>query len=525
MSPLVLERPGTWRLATIVAIVALAVFPALVLVSASLPTWAFATVDRQFGLALTTGTIVAAVAGLVGLVVGLPAGVMLGLFEFPGRRLFLAVLTIPVVIPTLLRAIGLSMFESAVPEQVGRSLPPILGGALAFSGFTVPLVLLAACAVTGGLSRNQIESVQLARSDAAAFLQALRAAASTAVTVALFAAILTLSDAGPPQLFAYPAPASEILTSFAAFYDFPLAASQTLALVAVVALLAMPVAISHVPSIASSLLARDLSRFTRMANTRVYWLGPVLLLPILLLTLFIPLAGLTMPLAFEFPWQRAWSEVARTWGPTFGYALGSAGIATVLATLLAVAVGRFKRLRGGTLIALVLLLGLPPAVSALGAVYMSASAPPALDFVFRSVFAVTTVLALRFLPVAALLMMRGFARTAPSWAETAAIHGVSFSTYVGRVLIPQLLPWLGLAVLLVALLSTAEIGIVLLLRPPGSDSLPVTIFSVMANAPEALVAMMSLLYVAGAACIVTLVWFGPGAITRWMQGSKFKRSP
>jgi hypothetical protein len=46
-----------------------------------------------------------------------------------------------------------------------------------------------------------------------------------------------------------------------------------------------------------------------------------------------------------------------------------------------------------------------------------------------------------------------------------------------------------------ALLATAEIGTVLLLHPPGHGSLPLAVFTIMANAPEALVAMLCFFYV------------------------------
>jgi ABC-type spermidine/putrescine transport system permease subunit II len=63
-----------------------------------------------------------------------------------------------------------------------------------------------------------------------------------------------------------------------------------------------------------------------------------------------------------------------------------------------------------------------------------------------------------------------------------------------------------LACLIVALLSTAEVGTALLLRPPGADSLPVQIFTVMANAPESLVAALCFLYIAGAASLLIVGW-------------------
>ena len=67
---------------------------------------------------------------------------------------------------------------------------------------------------------------------------------------------------------------------------------------------------------------------------------------------------------------------------------------------------------------------------------------------------------------------------------------------------PVIRPVIAVAALLVALLATADIGTVLLLAPPGRSSLPLAIFTVMANAPESLVATLCVLYVAVAAALL-----------------------
>ena len=57
-----------------------------------------------------------------------------------------------------------------------------------------------------------------------------------------------------------------------------------------------------------------------------------------------------------------------------------------------------------------------------------------------------------------------------------------------------------------SLLATADVGTVLLLHPPGHTSLPLAIFTVMANAPEAQVASLCLLYFLAAAGVLGLAW-------------------
>jgi ABC-type Fe3+ transport system permease subunit len=64
----------------------------------------------------------------------------------------------------------------------------------------------------------------------------------------------------------------------------------------------------------------------------------------------------------------------------------------------------------------------------------------------------------------------------------------------------------GVSVLLIALLATADITTVLLLHPPGERSLPLAIVTVMANAPETVVASLCLVYVTIAMGLLTIAW-------------------
>ena len=152
------------------------------------------------------------------------------------------------------------------------------------------------------------------------------------------------------------------------------------------------------------------------------------------------------------------------------------------------------------------LLSLPPAFTALGVVQLATAAPAWADPLLRSRFTVCVALGLRFLPVAAVLSLRAWGSTSATWVFAASVHGVPLGTYLRRVLLPLFLPVGGVSLLLVGLLATADITTVLLLHPPGESSLPLAIFTVMANAPETLVASLCLVYVTAAAGLLTVVW-------------------
>jgi len=174
--------------------------------------------------------------------------------------------------------------------------------------------------------------------------------------------------------------------------------------------------------------------------------------------------------------------------------------------LLALCVGRDARLRAVAVGACLAVFCLPPAFGALGIVQLATNAPAWADPVLRSHVTVCLGLGLRFVPVAAVIALQAWGSTSPSWALAADVHGVPLATYLRRVLLPLLLPAIGVAMLLVALLATADVGTVLLLHPAGQASLPLAIFTVMANAPESLVAALCLIYVASAGGLLGAIW-------------------
>ncbi|MCH9033947.1 MAG: hypothetical protein IID42_05520, partial [Planctomycetes bacterium] len=223
-----------------------------------------------------------------------------------------------------------------------------------------------------------------------------------------------------------------------------------------------------------------------------------------------PVVGLTAPIARGSDILTALSELLRTATNTLVYAAGAGATAVIFGMLLAVFVGRNRQLRTACLGVSLTLFALPPAFLAIGIVRLGAEAPSWADPVLRSRLTVCLTLALRFFPVAAVLALRSWSSTSPSWALVGGLHGVSLPTYLRRVAFPLALPAAGVATLIVALLATADIGTVLLLHPPGQDSFPLAIFTVMANARESYVASLCLVYILAAGGFLTLAWMVGG---------------
>jgi iron(III) transport system permease protein len=503
----VLEKPHALRIAIVVAILAAAFSPALPLLWEALGAGTSQlALDASFWAASFRSLAVAITVASGALVLGIPTGVLAGLYEFPARRLLLALLAIPLIIPSFLWAIGWSQFRIHAGLPSDGILSGFTGTVLAFLCPAVPLVVYMTFAAARRLSKSQIEAARISGGEQLVIRCVMHALLPAAILAATLAGILTLTDPGPGQILGYPGAAYEILLSFSASYDFTLAATQCAALTGLVLIVSIPVAVLIAPNVAAGLLGRDVAS-APLAIDRNCGLAALLLLVFsVTFAVVLPLTGIVRPLFTSFPVERAFQELTRTLPNTFIYALTAGVLATILGTILAVAAGRERTARGGVVVAMFVLLALPPSLSALGIIKTATVAPPWLDPLLRGRFIVGLASALKFLPVAAILAMRSYGNTSPSQCLAAAIHGISVWRYICRILGPALLSAAGIACTVVALLATAEVGTALLLRPPGEDSIPVQIFTVMANAPEALVAALCFIYIAGAAAILLLGW-------------------
>lgn len=485
ISPLVLERPGRWRGVVSLLVLGCVLAPLVPL----LAKLGGGPVGSAYWSSLGRSVSTAAGVSVLSLILGLPLGVLAAIYVFPGRGPLLGVSAVPMLVPSFLWALGIS--ELRLP----------FGAVLAFSTMGFSLVLWVAFGAARLTTRGQADAARLVGGERALLALLFRETLPIAALAAVFVGVWTLSDPGPGQILGSHGAASEILVSFSALYDFDLAARQCLLLGLAVLVLVGPFAPLFGERIGRIVLAREqaAAKPVRPRHSPAW-----VFVPALGLIVIPPLLGWVQPLLRSFPIERAWSEVARTAINSFLYAGGAGVISTGLGFLLALAAGRGVRSRGLLLAVLLVAFSLPSSLAALGLVSLSASSPESTDFLLRSRFTVTAALGLRFLPVAFLVGLNAVGTSSPSWAGAAAVHGVSLTRYGWSVILPWLARPAFQSLLVVSLLASAEVGPVLLLRPPGEDSFPVAIFTVMANAPEALVASLCVIYFAGVIAMLAL---------------------
>jgi len=198
------------------------------------------------------------VAGL-GLVVGLPAGVAAGLFRFRSRSFLLATLALPLLMPSFLWAIGLSMLRMNLGLRDGAPFSGLTGCVWAQGGLAVGLAGFASLLSVKSITLSQARAALLAGGYPVLWREAMRNAWPAACAAALLGGMLSLSDSGSGMLLGWRTAAGEILTSFSARNDFPEAIRSCLWLTFLALGLAAPLLPRMASSLDSAVAGRDQS--------------------------------------------------------------------------------------------------------------------------------------------------------------------------------------------------------------------------------------------------------------------------
>jgi iron(III) transport system permease protein len=505
---MVLEWPGRWRAGSIAVLLALPLLPAFPLMWSALSSGdQFSYGGAAFERALANSAIVALLVTLGSFALGLPIGVLNALYEYRGRQLLLALSLLPMLAPSFLWPLGWRWLL----EHRGRSLLPFLSGysgcELMFLPGAVTLVLFTTLASMAVLSGSQVQAARLAGGEGALFRLSCRYASVPAALAAVLAGILTLSDPGAGFAVGLRLASSEILISFTAFYDYVLAGRQCLTLALLVLTVAAPIAWLAAPRLVAELSARQLSPAQRSLHPGMGKAACATLFSLVLTLTLLPSLGLILPLRRRSDLARACADLGHTGMSTLLYAVGAGIFAVGMGWAVAFCAGREERLRRIVIGICLTLFALPPMLLALGFVRGVAHLPAWTDPVARGRPAVCLALGMRFFPVAALMALRSWGTMSPSLARAAGVHGVPLGRYLWRVVLPVQRRAVVAAMLLVGLLATAEIGMVLLLYPPGEESLPLHIFQIIGYpAPSSRLAALCVIDLALAVGLLALAW-------------------
>jgi len=449
---------------------------------------------------LFTSTLLGVGSALLATIIGAPLGLLLARTGLRAKRLLRLALVVPLVIPPYI--LGLAWIyiggsAGLVAQVFGRDLLSnwtySLTGAVVVLGTSFyPLTMLATEAAARRIDAPLEEAALLVAGPYRVLSRiTLPLIAPTIAAAALLTFVLALSEFGVPGLLRVPVFTTEVFTAFAALYDFGAATALAVPLlvVALIAGIAVKLLIGH-----RMITTRRTVRIglpLMLGRSRVLAIGAFGL--VLVLSVILPLGVLAREVG---SFARIMTSVAES-----GSAIrNSVMLSTVGATLI-VALGvllGYSRARARTRwrdlidLAFLVTFAVPSTVVGIGLIRLW-NRPGLPGDVYKSMAIIVIAYLARFVPVGALILAASLRQIPISFEEAADVGGASWLRTFSRIVLPQIRTGLAAAWVVAFIFAFGELGATVLVTPPGESTLPVRIYTMIANTPSSVVASLALM--------------------------------
>jgi iron(III) transport system permease protein len=446
---------------------------------------------RQQGLLWNTARLGVGTA-LLATALGAPLGLALARIDLHGKALLRIVLAAPVVLPPYVVALAWTYLGSGNDlSEWTYSLP----AAIVVLGLVFyPLSMLATEVALRRID-GRLEEAALLSAPPHLVLRriTLPLAAPSVFAAALVIFVLSVSEFGVPGLLRVRVYTTEVFTAFAALYDFSravLLAVPLLVLCLLVAIVAALLAGERLVSTRGGSGTRPalLPEWQKPAEAAAITAAAIALgLPVLVLARE-ALRAESLPAIV----QGSGSAIANSLLLATIGATAVVGLAVWLGYARARARGRFGQFAD---IVFVVAFAVPSTIVGVGLIGLW-NRPGFVGALYGTdVMFILGYLA-RFVPVAALAIAATIRYVPVSHEEAAAVSGAGWFRTMTRIVLPQIRLGLLIAWVIAFVLAFGELGVSILVAPPGEATLPIRIYTIIANTPPSHVAALALLQTA-----------------------------
>jgi len=443
---------------------------------------------------------------LCGTVLGVPLGILLGKTDLPLRYLFVVLFTLPLLLPPYLLAVAWStvlgregllsdLAGGTVAEMGSAALFGLGGSVLVLTTVFMPVAMLLTIAYLRTIDPRLEEAGRLvARWPRVLCRITLPMIRPGLAWAALLIFLLAIGEFSVPMHLRYDVFPVEILTQFSAFYDFgaATAAAVPLALLTVTVLIGEELFSGAPRQTMRGLMGAAERSFIRLSAARAGWFLGVGLLCVVLVIL--PLGGLvlqTSPIDYLEALTRGGDSLLRS----LVYAASGATLLSLLGFFCGYLIHThaLRAWRWVDFLTLVLLV-LPSPVIGIGLIGLWNR--PATDWIYGTPMMILLGYMAQYLALTSRTTAAALAQIPASMDEAALVTGAGWFRRLSTITAPLARPGLLAAWLVAYIFCLRDTGIALLVYPPGHDTLPVRIFTLMANSPEGLIAALCVLMMA-----------------------------
>lgn len=451
---------------------------------------------------LLNSTLLGAGTMLVATLVGAPLGLLLARVDLPAKRFWRIALVIPLVVPPYVLALAwilLSGPTGLLAQGMGRDLLSswtysLLGAIVVLGLGFYPLSMLATEAAARRVDGRLEEAGLLAAHPRSVLFRiTLPLIAPAVAAAALIIFVLAVSEFGVPGLLRVRVFTTEIFTAFAALYDF----GAGMALAAPMLAIALIAGVAVKVITGERLLTTKRSAHSGLLWQVQRWQGPMLVgvAVVVFISVLLPLAALGAETrGLERIVYTVQSSNAAIRNSLF---LAIIGASLILLLSIVLGYGRARartRFRGVFDLAFIVIFAVPSTVAGVGIIALW-NRPGLLGEVYSSQGIIIVAYLARFVPVVALILAASVRQISPSFEEAAEVSGASWLRAFTGIMLPQMRVGLLAAWVVAFIFVFGELGATILVAPPGESTLPVRVYTLIANTPPSEVAALALMQV------------------------------
>ena len=447
--------------------------------------------DRQRRLLRNT-TLLGTGAGLLASAIGVPLGVALARMALPAKHLFRLVLSVPILLPPYMVALAWTYLGSELgfPSERTHSLASAI---MLLSLVYYPLSMMATEVAMRRLDARLEEAGLLVASPGRVLARITwPLVAPSVLAAALLIFVLAVSEFGVPGLLRVRVYTTEVFTAFAAFYDF----GRAIVVAVPLLVLSVGMGIAAAAVAGERLVTSRRPSATRSplleGHPRVATAGAIA----------VAIVAVALPVLMLLREARGgpslWATVIGS-GPAIANSLIYSAIGALAVVTVAIGLG-YARARAGRLVArladimFVVAFAVPSTIVGIGLIGLW-NRPGPLGMVYGTSAMYTLGHLARFLSVAALIMAASIRYVPVSHEEAAFASGAGWLRTLWRIVIPQSVSGILAACVIVFVMAFGELGVSILVAPPGESTLPIRIYTLTANAPPSQIAALALLQV------------------------------
>ncbi len=324
------------------------------------------------------------------------------------------------------------------------------------------------------------------------------------ITSFILVFIFSISEFSVPAFLGVNVLITEIFTQFSAFYNHSLAIIQSsiLIVISILFLFTERKFLSEAPF---------LSVGNRGSNSIFYYTPQYGGLLFLSIWFIITVVSPYMILAFQ-SYKGGIEKITQAFKlllPTFGDSIGLAFFAATIIIFIGFITANFSvtqnKLKTSFDLALLIIFAIPSTI--LGISLIKFYNHPSLNFIYSSYAIIIIAYVGKFSYIATKLISNALKQLPNSLDEVAQIAGITLLSRQRKIIIPLISPSLFAAFIISFIFCLGELGTTIMLYPPGTEMLPIKVFTMMANAPQSLISSMTLIVFSVTLLIMTTFYF------------------